>query len=107
MTIDVAPVAPVGPLDVATLIEALSETSDFHAEPGEESEVLLERIRAEAVSFIFDETRNDGLFQALESVRRTGTAIRDRLSLDRRIVNQLHPATLFLRPAEGRGQASC
>jgi uncharacterized circularly permuted ATP-grasp superfamily protein/uncharacterized alpha-E superfamily protein len=99
MTTDVA---PVGPLEVAVLIEALSETNEWRAEPNEDGELLLERIRAEAVSFIFDQTRSDGLFRTLESVRRTGTAIRDRLSIDSwRIVNQLHPVTLFQRPTEG------
>ena len=35
-------------------------------------------------------------------MRRTGAAIRDRLSIDSwRIVNQLHPVTLFNRPTEG------
>jgi len=95
-------VAPVGPLEVAFLIEALSETSDWQAETPDDGDVLEERIRAEAVSFIFDESRSDGLFQTLASLRRTGAAIRDRLSIDSwRIVNQLHPVTLFNRPTEG------
>jgi uncharacterized circularly permuted ATP-grasp superfamily protein/uncharacterized alpha-E superfamily protein len=95
-------VAPVGPLEVAALIEALSKSKEWHAEPNEDGEILLERIRAEAVSFIFDETRSDGLFRTLDSLRRTGSAIRDRLSIDSwRIVNQLHPSTLFPKPTEG------
>ena len=97
-----ADVAPVGPLEVAALIEALSESSDWQAEPNEEGEALLERIRVEAVSFIFDDNRPDGLCHTLEALRRTGAAIRDRISIDSgRIVNQLHPATLFGRPTEG------
>ena len=95
-------VAPVGPLEVAALIEALSESSDWQAESNEEGEVLLERIRVEAVSFIFDDDRPDGLCHTLESLRRTGAAIRDRISIDSgRIINQLHPTTLFGRPIEG------
>jgi len=94
-------VAPVGPQEVAFLIEALSESSDWHAEATDDGGVLEERIRAEAVSFLFDESRPDGLFQTLASVRRTGAAIRDRLSIDSwRIVNQLNPTTLFNRPTE-------
>ncbi len=97
-----ADVAPVGPLEVAALIEALSESSDWQAEPTEEGEVLLERIRAEAVSFIFDDDRPDGLCHTLEAFRRTGAAIRDRISIDSgRIINQLHPTTLFGRSIEG------
>jgi uncharacterized alpha-E superfamily protein len=95
-------VAPVGPLDVAALVESLTENNDWHAEPNEEGELLLERIRAEAVSFIFDESHGSGLFQTLESLRRTGSAIRDRLSIDSwRIVNQLDPGALFARSADG------
>jgi uncharacterized circularly permuted ATP-grasp superfamily protein/uncharacterized alpha-E superfamily protein len=95
-------VAPVGPLEVAALIESLSENNDWHAEPNEEGELLVERIRAEAVSFIFDETHESGLFRTLRSLRRTGAAIRDRLSIDSwRIVNQLHSGALFGRPTEG------
>jgi len=89
-------VAPVGPQEVAALIETLSDSSEWQADPNEDGEALLERIRLEAIAFIFDEERPGGLFQTLQSLRRTGAAIRDRISIDAwRIVNQLHPGSLF------------
>jgi uncharacterized alpha-E superfamily protein len=91
-------VAPVSPLEVAHLLEALSETGDWRAdgETKQDDDALVERMRAEAASFIFDENRPGALSQTLSSLRRTGTAVRDRLSIDSwRVVNQLNPATLF------------
>ena len=89
-------VAPVGPLEVAALIDALYENDEWRANANEDGEALLERIRAEAIAFIFDAERRGGLFQTLQRLRRTGAAIRDRISIDSwRIVNQLHPDSLF------------
>lgn len=97
-------VAPISPREIARLVEALSEADGWQAAENEKGDMLLEAIREEAVQFIFDEQRPGALNQCLQSLRRTGAAVRDRLSIDSwRIVNQLDPLSLYpWKPAGAR-----
>ncbi|MBC7853623.1 MAG: circularly permuted type 2 ATP-grasp protein, partial [Pirellulaceae bacterium] len=87
---------PGGLTELWLLVQALSEVgeSPLPASPAA-SQDPFEDLRSEVSTLTFDE-RPLGLQSSLQSLRRTATLVRDRLSLDSwRIVNQLDSELLF------------
>lgn len=95
-------VSPVGPQEIIPLYESLAKKGIWHDDSGQSPDALVEQISVDAVDFLFNPQRPAGLIATLESLRRTGAAIRDRLSIDSwRIINQLDPGTLLRNAPQG------
>jgi uncharacterized circularly permuted ATP-grasp superfamily protein/uncharacterized alpha-E superfamily protein len=84
--------------ELALLVQSLSDNSLLveigRADPGR----LQERLQAEVISFLFDESRSGDFYETLRAAYQIAAVVRDRLSVDTwRMVNQLDIDLLFPR----------
>ena len=88
---------PAGLSEIFELVAALSDKAPKLPIPAKAGEAqVMEALRQEVISWLFDESRPHALVHTLESLRITASEMRDRLSVDSwRIVNQINLTALF------------
>jgi uncharacterized circularly permuted ATP-grasp superfamily protein/uncharacterized alpha-E superfamily protein len=84
--------------ELALLVQSLSDNSLLLQTGRADPAGLQQRLQAEVISFLFDESRSNDFYETLRAAYEIASVVRDRLSVDTwRMVNQLDIDLLFPR----------
>ena len=96
-----AELEPVNPAELAWLMRALGDDIHLPDLRDDGPALILDGLRAEVMSFLFQPSRSGGCHETLRQLYRTASLVRDRLSVDTwRLVSRLDLDVLFPLPKD-------